>query len=317
MISFSGFIFRDLRGASKTRSLWVFCACLALGIALIAVCGTLLQVVRDGFDQQERRLFGGDLQISQRQNISATQLDWINANARVSRLLELRTMLGTPDGEFSVVELQSVDNAYPLYGQLRFEPDISLQDVVKQSDSGVWGAAFDPALTELMSLTVGDIVSIGDLQVELRAAILEQPDRSLRANFRGPPVIIDEGALQDSGLLQPTSLVDYEYRIRTDTDAVLWRQQLRDAFPNAEWEVQTVEERSEFVGRRLDQVASVLLLIGFSTLLIGHTAITRCTRTTGGSGIHVTDCPTVVACKCGRCNSRLCDCMGYSADVKP
>ncbi len=260
---------RDLRGASKIRSLWVFCACLILGIALIAVCGSLLQIVRDGFTAQQRYLFGGDLKISQRQDISSTQRQWLAQNAQVSRLLELRTMLGTPDGDFSVVELQSVDDAYPLYGQVLLQPDITLQQAVNQSADGIWGAAFDPALIEQMSLQVGQLVTIGDLQLELRAVIMQQPDRSLTADFRGPPVIIDERALQLSGLLSPTSLIDYDYRIRTEADPDSWREQLRGEFPQASWEVQTVNERGEFVGRRLDQVASVLLLIGFSTLLIG------------------------------------------------
>ncbi|MFK7859411.1 MAG: ABC transporter permease [Granulosicoccus sp.] len=269
MIALPGFMLRDLRGASKVRSLWVFGACLLLGIALIAACGSLLQLVRDGFEQQERKLFGGDIQISQRQAITNEQQAWLNANANVSLLLELRTMMGTEAGEFSVVELQSVDDAYPLYGEVLLAPDMTLQEAVEQSDEGVWGAAFDPALVQQLSLEVGQRVTIGDLEVELRAMILEQPDRSLRADFRGPPMIVDEGALRDSGLLLPTSLIDYDYRLRIDGDAIEWRDQLRDAFPDASWEVQTVEERGELVGRRLDQVASVLLLIGFSTLLIG------------------------------------------------
>ena len=270
MIALPGFMLRDLRGAGKVRSLWVFCACLMLGIALIAVCGSLLQLVRDGFEQQERNLFGGDLQVSQRQQISESQKNWLAQNAQVSRVLELRTMLGTPDGDFTVVELQSVDDAYPLYGQVQLEPQITLQQAVDQSAAnGLWGAAFDPALVEQLGLQTGQIVSIGDLEVELRALILEQPDRSLRADFRGPPVIVDERALEQSGLLLPTSLIDYDYRIRTEKDPVEWREELRAAFPDASWEVDTVKERGEFVGRRLDQVASVLLLIGFSTLLIG------------------------------------------------
>ncbi len=269
MIALRGFLLRDLRGASKVRSLWVFAACLLLGIALIAACGSLLQLVRDGFHQQERNLFGGDIQISQRQAITDEQQAWLSENAESSLLLELRTMMGTESGQFSVVELQSVDDAYPLYGSVTLAPDITLQEAVKQSDDGTWGAAFDPALVEQLSLEVGQIVSIGNLEIELRAIIVEQPDRSLRADFRGPPVIVDESALRESGLLLPTSLVDYEYRLRVEGDSIQWREQLRGEFPNASWEVQTVEERAEIVGRRLDQVASALLLIGFSTLLIG------------------------------------------------
>jgi len=269
MIALPGFMLRDLRGAAKVRSLWVFSACLFLGITLIATCGNLLQVVRAGFDQQERNLFGGDLQISQREAINEEQLKWIRGNGTVSRLLELRTMMGTESGDFTVVELQSVDDTYPLYGRVQLDPAISLQEAVGVSSDGVWGAAFDPALIEQLGLQVGQLVSIGSLELELRAVIVEQPDRSLRADFRGPPVIVDENALQKSGLLLPTSLVDYDYRVRTDDKPTDWREKLQEQFPDASWEVQTVDERGEFVGRRLNQVASVLLLIGFSTLLIG------------------------------------------------
>jgi len=263
------FMLRDLRGASKVRSLWVFCACLILGIALIASCGSLLQLVRDGFSAQERNLFGGDLQVSQRKPVTDDQAAWLNENARVSRLLELRTMMGTQDADFTVVELQSVDENYPLYGQVRLGPDITLQQAVGIDESGRWGAAFDPALAEQSSLEVGQLVYVGDIELELRAILIEQPDRSLRADVRGPPLIIDEAALEASGLVQPTSLIDYDYRVQVDEDPIEWRSRLKTAFPDAEWEVQTVKERGEFITDRLNQVASVLLLIGFSTLLIG------------------------------------------------
>jgi len=160
----------------------------------------------------------------------------------------------------------SVDEAYPLYGKVELQPDITLAEATQRSEDGVWGAAYDPVLAEQLNLAVGQTVSIGSINLQLRALIVTQPDRSLRADVRGPPLIVDEGALLESELLQPTSLVDYDYRIRTNEDPALWRDRLRAEFPNAEWEVQSVEERSEFIGQRLDQVASVLLLIGFTTL---------------------------------------------------
>lgn len=269
------FMLRDLRGSSAMRSLWVFCACLFLGITLIAACGGLLQMVREGLSNQERLLFGGDLQISDRQALTPDALNWIEANGEVSRLLELRTMLGTEQGGFTAVELQSVDDAYPLYGKVTLAPDVSLANATRQGDDGLWGAAFDPVLAEQLELEVGQRVNIGSIELELRALIVEQPDRSLRADVRGPPLIVDEGALQASGLLQPNSLVDYDYRVRITEEPSLWRSRLRNAFPDAEWEVQSVEERGEFIGQRLDQVASVLLLIGFTTLLIGGLGVSN------------------------------------------
>ena len=104
---------------------------------------------------------------------------------------------------------------------------------------------------------------------ELRAVIRLQPDRQLRANWRGAPVLIAEGALAASGLVRQSSRLEYEYRVRTPDDADRWKQDFFAAFPDTEWEVRTFMERSERVAQRLAQVASGLMIIGLSTLFIG------------------------------------------------
>lgn len=265
----SAFAARDLRGGASMRSLWVFCACLFLGIALVSASGGLLQLVRGGLAAQERANFGGDLDIDAREPLDARALAWLDARGQVSLLTELRTMLGTPAGAFAVVELQSVDGAYPLYGTVRLEPEVALADALAQAADGTWGAAFDPALAERQGLSVGDRVTVGTLELELRALIVEQPDRSLRADVSGPPLLVDADALAATGLVQPTSLVEYEYRVRTAQAPDAFRDALLDAFPDATWEVTTLEERGEFLTERLDQIASVLILVAFATLFIG------------------------------------------------
>jgi len=264
------FLLHDLRGSMVNRSLWVFCASLFLGIVLIAASSALLKLVQAGLDNRSRELFGGDVQLSTRAPVDPAQRAWLDASGQVSLLTELRTMLGTADGAFTVIELQSVDAAYPLYGQVVLDPPISLDEAVQRDADGVWGAAFDPALAVELEVAAGDRVTLGGLDVQLRAAIAEQPDRSLRADVSGPPIIVDQEALRLSGLAGPMSVVDFDYRLKlADVETNDWRDALRTAFPDADWEVRTVEERGEFVGERLDQVAAVLLLIGFATLLIG------------------------------------------------
>lgn len=262
-------LWRDLVGSGTLRSLWVFCACLVMGVTLIAACSSLLRLVEDGLSSQQRQVFGGDLVFSTRSPLPAPAINWLESNAELSLLTELRTMLGTESGDFTVVELQSVDEAYPLYGQVRLQPEQSLQIAVQASEDGVWGAAFDPVLAATHGLQVGQRVNIGQILIELRAEIVKQPDRSLNANTRGPPLIIDGKALQATGLLGPTSLVDFDYRVKTDELSADVHARFRQAFPDMEVEIRTLAERSEMIGRRLDQVASVLLLIGLTTLFIG------------------------------------------------
>jgi putative ABC transport system permease protein len=248
--------------------LWVFCACLVLGVTLVSASGGLYRLVNLSLLADTRVLMGGDLEVDTNQPLPDAALNWINANGEVSLVTEVDTMLGTGSGSFLRVELQTMDSLYPLYGELVLEPSKPLADITAFADSQ-WGVAIDPVLAERLEIGIGDSVYIGSLEMKVRALVLKQPDRSLNANWRGTPVLLSAGALQASGLIQPGSHTDYEYHVRSSLPAETWRTRFYDAFPNETWEVRTFADRSQRLAERLGQIASGLLIIGFSTLFIG------------------------------------------------
>jgi putative ABC transport system permease protein len=257
---------RDLRASG--RSLWVFCACLVLGVTLVSASGGLYRLVNLSLLADTRVLMGGDLEVDTNQPLPDAALNWINANGEVSLVTEVDTMLGTGSGSFLRVELQTMDSLYPLYGELVLEPSKPLADITAFADSQ-WGVAVDPVLAERLEIGIGDSVYIGSLEMKVRALVLKQPDRSLNANWRGTPVLLSADALQASGLIQPGSRIDYEYHVRSSLPAETWRTRFYDAFPNETWKVRTFADRSQRLAERLGQIASGLLIIGFSTLFIG------------------------------------------------
>jgi len=257
---------RDLRASG--RSLWVFCACLVLGVTLVSASGGLYRLVNLSLLADTRVLMGGDLEVDTNQPLPDEALSWINANAEVSLVTEVDTMLGTGSGRFLRVELQTMDALYPLYGELVLEPSRPLADITAFADSQ-WGVAIDPVLAEQLEIGIDDSVYIGSLEMKVRALVLKQPDRSLNANWRGTPVLLSAEALQASGLIQPGSRIDYEYHVRSSLPAETWRSRFYDAFPNETWKVRTFADRSQRLAERLGQIASGLLIIGFSTLFIG------------------------------------------------
>ena len=257
---------RDLRHGG--RSLWVFCACIALGVCLVAATGGLYRLVSDALLADTRALLGGDVEVEAAAPLPGPVMAWLEANGEVSTRVELDTMLGTADGGFQRVELQSVDAAYPLYGALILEPAGRLAAATAEHD-GQWGAAVDAPLADRLGLGVGDTIRVGSLTMAVRALVREQPDRGLRADWRAAPVLVARGALAASGLVHPASRIDYEYRVRTAEDPASWRDRLLAAFPAGAFEVRTFRDRSERIAERLDQLASGLLMVGLSTLFIG------------------------------------------------
>jgi len=257
---------RDLRRSG--RSLWIFCACLVLGVSLVAAGGGLYRQVADALRSDARLLFGGDVEVQHQQPLPADVLAWMSQTATVSRMVELRTMLRTAGGRAQLIELQSTDAQYPLYGEVTLAPPSALDAALAQRGPD-WGAAVDAALAQRLNLKPGDRIDIGDLNLEVRALITRQPDRSLRADWGGAPVLVADGALTATGLVQPLSRVKYRYRVRTDDAANPWRDAFVAAFPALDADVRTFSQRSERMAEVLAQIGSGLLLIGFSALFIG------------------------------------------------
>jgi len=257
---------RDLRASG--HRLWIFCACLMLGVTLVAAGGGLYRQVADALTNDARQMFGGDVEVESTEPLPPEVLQWMTDRGTVSRTIELRTMLRTESGRAQLIELVSADDAYPLLGVVELNPPLVLHAALEMKD-GVWGVAIDRALSTRLALQPGDRVQVGDVDFEVRAVIVRQPDRSLRADWGASPVLVAEAGMMATGLIQPFSRVEYRYRVLTETPAARWRDDWVAAFSHVPAEPSSFDQRSDRMAEVLGQIASGLLLIGFSALFIG------------------------------------------------
>lgn len=257
---------RDLRASG--HRLWIFCACLVLGVSLVAAGGGLYRQVADALTNDARQMFGGDVEVESTEPLPSEVLQWMADRGTVSRTIELRTMLRTESGRAQLIELVSADEAYPLLGEVELNPPLSLNAALEMKD-GLWGVAIDRALATRLALQPGDRVQVGDADFEVRAVIVRQPDRSLRADWGAAPVLVADAGMTATGLIQPFSRVEYQYRVLTDTPAARWRDDWVAAFSHVSAEPSSFDQRSDRMAEVIGQIASGLLLIGFSALFIG------------------------------------------------
>ena len=264
------FAISDLR--SRISALKVFLACLILGVTLVAATASLYRFIEQSLLADTRALLGGDIELEASEPLPDEVLAWVRATGSLSLVRELDTMVSgaSEDGGASFVraEILIPDAAYPLYGELKLKPDQPLSELTATKDD-LWGAIIDPLLAERLGQSIGDQIQIGAATFRINGLIQAQPDRSLNANWRGLPIMISEDAVKATGLIRPGSRVDYEYRVQTDRDLNVWLEQFEQAFPDTRWDTTTFAERSERLSERLDQVATALILIAFTTLFIG------------------------------------------------
>jgi len=282
------FAWRDLRGG--LRGFGVFIACIALGVMAISGVGSVAASLAEGISGAGQVILGGDLAFSliQRQASDAERA-FFDAHGTVSVVATMRAMARTPPpfppphaGEeregATLVEVKAVDGAYPLFGAAVTNPETPLPALLAQKD-GAFGAAVDPALLTRLDLKTGDRISIGKAAIALRAVLIKEPDRLSGGIGFGPRVLISEAALRASGLIQPGSLVRWQYRLRlpaadaSDGAVASIEQQAQAAFPNAGWQIRTRDKASPQLERSVERFTEFLTLVALTTLLVGGVGV--------------------------------------------
>jgi putative ABC transport system permease protein len=275
------FAVRDMRGG--LRGFGVFIACIALGVMAIAGIGSVAASLVAGLGREGRLILGGDLSFNLVQREAhADERAFLDAQGRVSTVATLRTMARTRDGRSALVELKSVDGAYPLYGAVKLDPQMPLAAALAQRD-GQFGAAADPALLARLGLSPGETITVGGATLAIRTTIAAEPDKLAGGIGFGPRLIVSEEALRATGLLQPGSLVRWHYRVRLPADASDGRVEAITAaaqarFPNAGWDIRTRTRASPALERNIESFTQYLTLVGLTALLVGGVGVANAVR---------------------------------------
>jgi len=267
---------RELRGGLK--GIRVLVACLALGVAAIAAAGSLRAAVDRGLDEDARALLGGDLDLRQtHQEIAADQRDALAGLGAVTFGIEMRAMASVDHNSArTLVEMKAVDAAYPLVGRVALTPDMPLAEALARR-GGVWGAVAEANLLERLGVTPGQRLQVGDTEFEIRAVIAREPDRIATTLSFGPRLMVAAGAMAETGLIQPGSLVRYTARVLA-ADPAGARAGLARRFPDAAWQVRDAAEAAPGIGRFLDTLAAFLTLVGLTALLVGGIGVANAVK---------------------------------------
>lgn len=262
---------RELRGGIARFG--VFLACLALGVGVIAGVGSLSEAIERAMAQDARALMGGDAQLRTTfADIPPDVLAYVEERGEISRAARLRAMAGpaSAGGERALVELKAVDAAYPLYGRMELSPDLGLGEALAVRD-GLPGAVADQELLSQLDLALGERISVGDVELELRATVEREPDRVVSAFALGPRLMVSMEALEESGLLLPGSMVrrDFNIKLPPGADAERFVRDMRAAFPDAAWRVTDYTHAAPGVRRAVDRLGLFLTLVGLTALLVG------------------------------------------------
>ncbi len=276
------FSLREMRGGLS--GFFIFLACIALGVGAIGGVNSVAQAITTGVASEGQSLLGGDMrfEIVQRE-ASEAELAFLREKGELAINAGMRSMARLDDGsDQTLVEAKAVDDAYPLYGKLITEPQLPLDEQFAQRN-GTFGATATPILYQRLGLKVGDFIRLGNLQFELRAKIVTEPDLVSDGFGFAPRLMVSLEGLRASGLIQPGSLVEHRYRLKlapgADNAAIeAIRAEANERFPQAGWSVRTRSTAAPALAANIERFSQFLTLVGLTALVVGGVGVANAVR---------------------------------------
>ncbi|MFK8019276.1 MAG: ABC transporter permease [Pseudomonadales bacterium] len=178
--------------------------------------------------------------------------------------------------ELAAVKATSED--YPLLGSLEIKTTrAGAGSIVKHGPAKgeVWVA---PRLLGLLGIDVGEDLFIGEASLRVSALIVREPDAGFSLFSYGPRVLMNLSDIENSGVVQPGSRVQYNLLL-TGTEAALseWQEEISDQL-TADQSVLGVRDGQPQLARSIDRAERFLLLAGSMGVVLAGVAIAIASR---------------------------------------
>ena len=285
-------LWRDLR-AGELRLLIL---AVLLAVAALTAVGFFADRLKGGLQRDARQLLGGDAVIRSDNPTPAV----FAAKARELGLdatgnYGFPTMARARDdqgGASKLVSLKAVAPGYPLRGSLQTAtandlPGQTTRDIPAPGE--VW---VDGALLESLELKVGDPLLLGDAELRIARVIVLEPDRGGGFMSFSPRVMLNEGDVARTALVQPASRVSYRFAVAGEpravkaftewTDGVLQQPDMRGA------RLESFESGRPEMRQTLDRAEKFLNLVALLAALLSAVAVALAAR--GFAASHLDDC---------------------------
>ncbi|MFD3190485.1 ABC transporter permease [Sedimentitalea sp. HM32M-2] len=273
---------RELRGG--LHGFRIFLACLTLGVAAIATVGSVRSGIEAGLAQEGAALLGGDAEMRfTYRHATLEERRWMSEKAdRVSEILDFRSMAVVErEGETdrALTQVKAVDDAYPLIGTPRLDPEIGLEQALAGRD-GRPGAVMAPELVGRLGLSPGQRFRLGTQEFVLMATLVHEPDGAADGYGLGPRTLVASDSLGASGLLAPGSLYASKYRLDLPpgTDLPRLAAEARARYESAGLRWTDARNGAPNVARFIAQLGSFLVLVGLSGLAVGGIGVSAAVR---------------------------------------
>ena len=270
---YSRYAFRDLtRSYSKILSIIIT---LLISLFILSAILTIEDSLENELNENSKVLLGGDLEIDYNNKEGDRSLiNQVESFSTVSQMVEFSTMISTTknkNNKTSFTRIKAVDQNYPLYGEVIYEPIGSLENLNKIDNTII----VNENIFKNLELKINDIVKVQNKEFKVIGTVKVLPDIGGAFVF-GDFALTGKKTLDNLELNTLGSFLNYEYKIRFDGNENKYNKinKIVNIFKNDnKVKIRYPENSAGGIKRIIDNFSQFLSLVSISAMLIAGIGI--------------------------------------------
>ncbi|MDA9682927.1 ABC transporter permease [Candidatus Pelagibacter sp.] len=264
---------RDLsRNYKKISSIIVT---LFISLFILSAIFTIEDSLKKELNDNAKVLLGGDLEIDYNRNQGDINLvNKVKEFSTVSQMIEFSTMLSTTGREKNkslFTRIKTVDEKYPLYGEVVYEPEDAYERMQKEPKT----ILINESLSKTLKIKINDKVKVQDQSFIVVGIIKSVPDVSGFVAF-GDWALAGKQTLEILKLNGIGSFLNYEYKVKfkPNDDPEKIENKIKDIFKDDQKvKLRFPENSASGLKRIINNFSQFLSLVSISAMLIAGIGI--------------------------------------------
>lgn len=272
------FALRSFGRELRSGEVVVLLLSVALAVAALTAVGFLTDRIGKSVARQANEILAADIRLRSPDPIPQ---QWRQAAETHSlRTAETQTFPSVifAGDESSLTTVKGVSEDYPLRGHVRISDRLFSEqyEVEHIPEPGtVWA---DGALMARLGISVGDSISVGEVDLNVSAVLTYRPDQSIGFASLAPSILVNLVDMPRTGLINEGSRVGYALLVAGEEDAVnAFYDSVEDSLPDSV-RVRNREDSSGRAGDAADRAERFLSLTAVISVLLSAVAIAMSAR---------------------------------------
>ena len=266
------YVFKDL--SRNYKKIFSIIVTLFISLFILSSILTIEDSLKKELNDNAKALLGGDLEIDYNRTQGNLELvEKVKDIAKVSQMVEFSTMISTldrPNNQSLFTRIKTIDEKYPLYGTVTYEPEGAFDRIHKEKNT----ILVNENIFKTLKLKVDEKIKVQDQVFIIAGMVKTVPDVSGFVAF-GDFALTGKQTL-DLIKLNIGSFLNYEYKVRFNegADTATLRKEISDIFKDDQKVILRYPENSASgLKRIINNFSQFLSLVSISAMLIAGIGI--------------------------------------------